>query len=132
MLKRLLQGRPLGHPLHTMLVHLPIGLFLVSFAFDVASHFGGLASPVEFVRPAFYTMLLGVVTALLAAVPGLADYGDIRRDHPARKTATYHMLLNVTAVALYAVNLAIRWPRLNSAQPQIVPMLLSILGVGIL
>ena len=28
MLKSLLQGKPLGHPLHPILVHLPIGLFL--------------------------------------------------------------------------------------------------------
>ena len=27
-MKRLLQGRPLGHPLHVMLVHLPIALWL--------------------------------------------------------------------------------------------------------
>ena len=132
MLKRLLQGRPFGHPLHTMLVHLPIGLFLISLAFDVATHFRALVSPVAFVRPAFYTMLLGEVMALVAAVPGLADYSDIRRDHPARPIASYHMLLNVAAVVLYAINLALRWQRLDSAQPQIVPTLLSLIGIAIL
>ena len=35
MLKQLLQGRPFGHPLHPILVHLPIGLFFLSFAIDV-------------------------------------------------------------------------------------------------
>jgi len=115
-----------------MLVHLPIGLFLISFAFDVGSHLRNLASPLEFVRPAFYTMLLAELAALIAAVPGLADYSSIRRDHPARTTATWHMVLNVTVVVLYAINLAIRWPRLNVTQPQIVPTLLSLIGVCIL
>jgi nitrite reductase/ring-hydroxylating ferredoxin subunit/uncharacterized membrane protein len=131
MLKHLLQGRPLGHPLHVMLVHLPIGLLLLSFVFDVAS----LAAGPQWVRPAFWTMSLGVATALLAAIPGLADYSDIRRDHPARKIATWHMLLNVAAVALYAVNLVLRW-RLDDGygQPRaaILPVALSLVGVAIL
>ena len=109
MLKDLLQGKPLGQPLHPMLVHLPIGLFMLSFIFDVASKsFDAGARSRAFVLPAFYTMSTGVFFALVAAVPGLADYSSIRRDHPARRTATWHMILNVAVVALYIVNLIIR------------------------
>ena len=109
MLKAFLQGKPLGHPLHPMLVHLPIGLFLLSFIFDIASK---SYDPGErsraFVLPAFYTMSMGVFFAIVAAVPGLADYSSIRRDHPARRAATWHMLLNFAVVALYIVNVVIR------------------------
>lgn len=128
MLKNLLQGRPLGHPLHVMLVHLPIGLLLLSFILDLTT----LAAGAQWVRPAFYTMALGVLTALLAAVPGLADYSDIRRDHPARKIATWHMILNVAAVALYAVNLIVRWPHLDAGRTGPLPLLMSLIGVGLL
>src|SRR5205809_4579031 len=81
-LKDLLEGKPLRHPIHPMLVHFPIGLFVLSFILDLVS----LApSPRPFlVSAAFYAMLLGIITALLAAVPGFVDYSDIRRDHPGK------------------------------------------------
>src|SRR6266511_2860860 len=109
MLTRLLQGKPIGHPLHTILVHFPIGLFLLSFIFDICGVVcGGAPSPNVFVRPAFYTMALGVLMAVLAAIPGVVDYSAIRRDHPGRRIATYHMILNLTAVVLYIINIALR------------------------
>src|SRR5207247_7029 len=132
MLKPLLQGKPLGHPLHPILVHLPIGLFLLSFLFDIGAMIRPTASSAHFTRPAFYTMALGVLTALLAAAPGLIDYLDIRRDHPARKIATYHMILNLAAVALYAVNLAIRRPQLTQRQDVVLPFWMSFAGVVLL
>ena len=132
MLKQLLQGKPFGHPLHTILVHLPVGLFLISFAFDIGAMIRPMASPDVFTRPAFYAMALGVLTAVLAAVPGLIDYFDIRRDHPAKSIATYHMLLNVAAVVLYIVNLAIRRPQLTQRGDVVLPFILSAIGVILL
>lgn len=131
MLKQLLQGKPFGHPLHPILVHLPIGLFLLSFVFDVAGMiFGGGMD--AFLRPAFYTMVLGILGALLAAVPGLVDYSDIRRDHPARPIATRHMLLNFAAVAIYIGNAAVRCSHWNQPRLGVLPFVLSLLGVAIL
>jgi nitrite reductase/ring-hydroxylating ferredoxin subunit/uncharacterized membrane protein len=132
MLKQLLQGKPLGHPLHPILVHLPIGLLLMSFLFDIGAMVRPTAPSALFVQPAFYTMALGVLTALLAAAPGLIDYLDIRRDHPARRIATYHMLLNLAAVALYVINLGIRRPQLTQRQDMVLPFVLSITGVVLL
>ena len=127
MLKHLLQGKPLGLPLHPMLVHLPISLFLLSLIFD----FANLFAP-RFARPAFYTMLLGVVTALLAAMPGLADYSSIRRDHPAKRTATWHMILNIVVVALYVANVLVRRGRLDEGSVGPTPLVLSLLAAAIL
>lgn len=132
MLKELLQGRVFGHPLHPILVHLPIGLFLLSFILDAAAMLTEPTSPAAFVRPSFYAMALAVITALLAAVPGIADYTEIRRDHPARQTANYHMMLNVAAVAIYLVNLAVRYRDLDDPRPHWLPLAMSLIGVGIL
>src|SRR4051794_23451975 len=101
MIRQLLQGRPFGHPLHTLLVHFPIGLLLLSFVLDLVSY---AAPATAWTRASLLVMTLGVVTAVLAAVPGLADYTSIRRDHPGRKTATTHLLLNLLIVGLYVVS----------------------------
>jgi nitrite reductase/ring-hydroxylating ferredoxin subunit/uncharacterized membrane protein len=125
-LKHLLQGRPLGHPLHPMLVHLPVGLFTLSLVLDLISLIKYDGTP--FVRAAFYTMALGELAALLAAVPGLADYTDIRADRPARRTATWHMVLNITVVVIYALDLWLRRGALDQPHVRPLPLVSSILA----
>jgi uncharacterized membrane protein/nitrite reductase/ring-hydroxylating ferredoxin subunit len=125
-----LQGKPFGHPLHPALVHLPIGLFVFSVLLDIASYLVTDGNP--FVRGAFYAMLFGVVAALVAAVPGLVDRAEIRADHPARKTATTHMQLNLAMVAIFAIDLLLRANQLGEPATPPLLLLLSLLGVAIL
>jgi uncharacterized membrane protein/nitrite reductase/ring-hydroxylating ferredoxin subunit len=129
-LKDLLEGKPLRHPIHPMLVHFPIGFLVLSFLLDLVS----LAFPEvpNLVRGSFYAMLLGIITALLAAVPGFVDYSDIRRDHPGKVTATRHMILNLMVVAIYGINLWIRSSALSDPKISLPALLLSIFGVGLL
>ena len=130
MLKDFLEGKPLRHPLHPMLVHFPIGLFLLSLLLDLAS----LAFPSvpNLVRDSFYAMLLGVITTLVAAVPGVVDYTDIRSDHPAKRTATAHLTLNLIVVALYGINLGVRSSLLVDPKIHSVPLILSFMGIALL
>ena len=130
MLKDLLEGKPLRHPIHPMLVHFPIGFLVLSFLLDLVS----MAFPEvpNLVRGSFYAMLLGIITALLAAVPGFVDYSDIRRDHPGKTTATRHMTLNLMVVAIYGLNLWIRSSALSHPKISLLPLLLSIIGIGLL
>ena len=37
MLKSFLQGKPIRHPLHPVLIHFPIGLFVLSLLLDLGS-----------------------------------------------------------------------------------------------
>jgi nitrite reductase/ring-hydroxylating ferredoxin subunit/uncharacterized membrane protein len=128
-LKDLLQGKPLGHPLHPLLAHFPVALFVTSLLFDLSQLFNTGETAV---RGAFYTMLVGLIMALLAAIPGLVDWLDIRADHPAKQPATLHMWLNLTLVAIYAINLVLRLSALDVTPTPIIPVLLSVIGVGIL
>src|SRR5438270_4949775 len=130
MLKDILEGKPLRHPIHPMLVHFPIGFFILSLLLDL----GSLVFPVThfLLRSAFYAILFGVITALLAAVPGFVDYSDIRNDHPGKRTATAHMILNLIVVALYGINLGIRSSMLGDVRIQTLPLALSFIGFVLL
>src|SRR6185295_8785585 len=93
------------HPIHPMLVALPIGLWIFSLVSDVIYLMkwgGGVWNDV-----AFYTMAGGVVGALIAAVPGFVDFLSIKNDQ-VRTIAIWHMGINLAVVALYAFNLWLR------------------------
>src|SRR5436309_3960235 len=130
MLKDFLEGKPLRHPLHPLLVHFPIGLFILSLLLDLAS-FAFRSTP-DLVRGAFYAMLLGIIMALIAAVPGFVDYTDIRGDHPGRRTATAHLTLNLIVVGLYGINLGVRSSSLVDPKISFGPLILSFIGIALL
>jgi uncharacterized membrane protein len=88
-----------------MLVPLPIGLFVFSFVCDVIAMSSGAHDTWSVV--ALYTMGGGIVGALLAAAPGLIDLFSLPREP--RKIGYVHMALNLTIVALYAVNFWLRF-----------------------
>jgi len=113
-----------------MLVHFPIGLFLLSLIIDLVSL--AVPSVPDLMRGSLYAMLLGTITALIAAVPGFVDYTDIRRDHPGKRTATAHMILNLIVVAVYTLNVVVRWSLVSNSSVSIGPLFLSLVGVGLL
>ena len=116
------------HPIHPMLVPIPIGLWVFSFACDLIYAFGSHNAVWKTV--ALYTMVGGIIGALLAAVPGLIDLLSLP---PApRKTAIIHMSVNLTVVALYAINI---WLRVNSPDAgaaATTPVWLSAVSIGLL
>ena len=97
---------PQGHPYHPMLVALPIGAWVTSLVFDVASrvasHAAFLASGSEWLIGA------GVVGAVLAGAVGLLDLAVIPPGTPAFRTACAHMYLNLMLIFAYAGNFAWR------------------------
>jgi uncharacterized membrane protein len=109
------------HPVHPMLVVLPLGLWIAALAFDIAYAVTG--NPL-WRTVAFWNIGAGIVGALLAAVPGFVDYLDL--EGRARRLATYHMVLNLAAVALFAVNWYVRT---RVASDSLWPLALSIIGV---
>jgi uncharacterized membrane protein/nitrite reductase/ring-hydroxylating ferredoxin subunit len=130
MLRDILQGKPMGQALHPFLVHFPLALFGLSFVLDLASL---LFKPAPMlVAAAFYSLVTGLVLALVAAVPGFIDYIDIRRDHKAKLIATYHMLLNLMAVALYGLNLGLRAGSIRAASTPMLALMVSLVCLGIL
>ena len=113
------------HPIHPMLVGIPIGLWVFSLVSDVVHAFGG--APV-WRDVAFYTMAGGIVGAVLAAIPGFVDYLGLR-DPRARRLAQTHMVMNLVIVALFVVDL---WLRTWMSPDSRIPLTLSVIGVALL
>src|SRR6185295_7083760 len=104
-LKHVLQGRFMKHPLHPLLVHLPIGLWVMSLIFDFI--YMGNGSP-AIALASFYVIGVGIAVAALAAVTGLAEFIDIPRNTLAYRIGLTHMGLNVLVVVLYVINFFLR------------------------
>src|SRR5258706_8487441 len=113
------------HPIHPMLVTIPVGLWVFSLICDLIFLSGNTAGPWSTV--ALYTMVGGIIGALLAAVPGLIDLLSLPSEP--RKTAIYHMVVNLTVVALYVVNV---WLRLSAPENLQGPIWLSVIAIGLL
>ena len=94
------------HSLHPMLIPLPIGLFTGSVLADFAYIINGRDD--KWAEIAFWTLVAGIVTALLAAATGFLEFWLMARYTDAREMATWHMILNVGAVALFLVSLILR------------------------
>lgn len=132
-MKDTLEGKPLRSPLHPALVHLPIALFPISVLLDIASRiFADDGTSGGLVRAAFYCLVAGLVTGLLAGVVGMVDYTDIRDDHPAKKTATLHMVLNLVALGIFGAGAGLRFGALDATRVEMLPLLMSLAGLTVL
>lgn len=92
------------HPIHPMLVPIPIGLWVFSFVCDLIFRFGGTNPNWQIV--AKYTLVAGIVGALIAAVPGFIDMLSL--PWSVKRTALVHMAINLTVVVLYVINAYMR------------------------
>lgn len=126
-----MDAKPLRNIAHPALVHLPLALLPLSVGFDVAS-FLFAQRELHLVPGAFLCILTGIVTGLLAAVFGILDYLDIRNDHPAKKTATLHLILNVVALGLFAVSGGLRYGALDAEHTPLAPFVVSAIALLVL
>ena len=113
------------HPIHPMLVPIPIGLWIFSFVADLF-YVSGSANP-AWPTVAFYCMGAGIVGALLAAVPGLIDLLSLPPGP--RSTAIKHMAINLTVVVLFVINF---WMRMQAPGAPGKLVWLSLIALGLL
>ena len=114
-----------GHPIHPMLVPFPIGLWIFSLICDLVYVFGWGSATWHTV--AFFTMVGGVIGALLAAVPGLIDLLSLPQGP--QRTAIIHMSINLTIVALFVINI---WLRIANPDNVSLTTWLSVVAVALL
>jgi uncharacterized membrane protein len=100
------KAKLLGHPIHPMLIPLPLGLLATAVLFDLIDLVDNWES---IARAAFYMIAAGVVGGLLAALFGAIDWLAIPNGTRAKRIATYHGAGNVVIVALFAVAWLLRY-----------------------
>jgi len=122
---------PYGHPYHPILVTVPIGAWIASLAFDVASFIDN--RPAFLVHGSRWLIALGVLGALAAAGVGFLDFLAIPSGTPARRTAVIHLSINLAVTVAYAVNFVWRANlTLRQEHVPVGPFVLSILSVAAL
>jgi uncharacterized membrane protein len=114
-----------GHPIHGILVALPVGLLLFSLVSDVLL-LSGLGAG-EWAVVARCTLAAGIVTAIFAAIPGIVDYLSL--SGRARRIATYHLLLNLTVIGVFSMDFLLR---LRTDPYDKVPVVFSAIGIVLL
>jgi nitrite reductase/ring-hydroxylating ferredoxin subunit len=97
-LKEALSGTWLGHPVHPLLIALPLGTWLSAILVDWV---GGKGTE----KAADRLVLAGVVTAAPTVVTGASDWADTTVGNPAvRRIGLAHAASNWTATGLFAAS----------------------------
>ncbi|MEW2559899.1 Rieske 2Fe-2S domain-containing protein [Streptomyces griseorubiginosus] len=92
-----LHGTWLGHPVHPLLVQVPIGSWLSAAVLDLRK---------DRPREAGLLVGLGLAAAAPAALTGAVDWAEL--NPPLKRVGLVHALSNTAAVALYTASLACR------------------------
>jgi uncharacterized membrane protein len=93
------KAKLLGHPIHPMLIVLPLGLFIGAVVFDAIYLWRGNPT---FAATGFWNIAAGVIGGLLAAVFGLIDWLAIPSGTRAKRIGLLHGGTNVIVVGLFA------------------------------
>ena len=116
------------HPLHPILIPLPIGLWVFSLVADLV-FLAGWGGP-TWKAVAWYTMGGGIVGAVLAAVPGLIDFFSIT-DRRAGQVAIRHLICNGAALVLFVISFVLRFRDPMGGVPVAVSVIAIVaLGIG--
>lgn len=109
------KAKIMGHPIHPMLVGFPVAFYtgtLVAFIVYATS------MDRFWFRVAGILNWAGVITAAVAALPGLIDWAvGIPRHTSAKKTGLLHMALNVAALITFLTSAFLAADRWNELLP---------------
>lgn len=95
----------MGHPMHALLIHFPMGLLVTSLLWDII---GLITNDTMWFQFSFWSIVVGLAIALIAAVPGFIDFISLGDKHPAEKAALIHLSVILTGVVLFVVSILFR------------------------
>jgi uncharacterized membrane protein len=119
------RAKILGHPVHPMLIVLPVGLFLMAVVSDIIYL---ITASSIFPVVSFINIAGGVIGGLLASIFGLIDYLAIPGGTRAKSIAATHGIGNVIVVVLFAISWLIRNGQ-DTVFPSTLALIFSFLGI---
>jgi uncharacterized membrane protein len=99
-----------GHPIHPMLIVLPLGMLSAAVVFDIIYLITGNGI---FPVISFYDIAAGIIGGLLAAIFGFVDWLALPSHTRAKSVGAYHGLGNVAVVVLFAISWLMRFGSVN-------------------
>lgn len=102
--KDLLNGVWLGHPLHPVITDVPIGAWTMTSIFDLLSIAAGGDEALD--RASDITLGVGILGAVAAAITGITDWSDTSKTD--RRMGMAHALANVAGLGLNLASLGLR------------------------
>jgi uncharacterized membrane protein len=126
-MREVIQGKPMKRPTHPFFVGFPIALFSGALLLDVLS-FAGLPGAA---LAATYAAVGGLIGAVFAIITGLADRSSMRPGSRVRAAATQHMVIQLTATAIFLVNVLVRWSDRATDKAKVLWLILDVVGVGV-
>lgn len=115
-----------GHPIHPMLIVLPLGLLSMAIVFDIV--YLATNDPV-FAEIAFWNIGAGIIGGLAAAVFGLIDWLAIPKDTRAKRLGLWHGGGNLVVVLLFIASWILRLPD-HVYAPDLLPFVLGLIAVA--
>ncbi|MBF4605114.1 DUF2231 domain-containing protein [Curtobacterium sp. VKM Ac-2884] len=100
-LRQVLHGVPFGHPLHPLMVQVPLGAWISAAVLDV---FGGKGNA----KAAKTLVGVGLVSSGSASVAGYVDWSELDREQ--LRTGWVHQAVNWVGISLYGLSW---WQRKN-------------------
>ena len=95
-----------GHPVHPILVTIPIGAWVSSLVFDIAAK--ATDRPAAFATGSNWLIAIGIIGAAAAAIFGAIDFTTLDRGTRAYTTGLTHLAINSVVLVLYIVNYLLR------------------------
>jgi len=113
------KAKILGHPIHPILIALPLGLLVMSVICDILFM---ITDNNLFAVVSFYNITGGILGGVLAAIFGFIDYMALPENTRAKRVGIMHGFGNLMVLLLFSVS----WVTRNNA-PGLVPPVLALL-----
>lgn len=117
-----------GHPVHPMIIAYPVAFYTATLVCFIV--YSSNADPFWF-KVAVVANGAGILMAVVAALPGFIDWLNIPGTKRAKTVGLNHMLLNVGALILFAINFFMQYPKCNETQPSASSAIL-LTGLGLI
>jgi len=114
----------LGHPIHPMLIVVPLGLLAMAIVFDVVYLVTGDDT---FANVAFWDITAGIIGGLAAAIFGFIDWLAIPNDTRAKRIGMFHGGGNLIIVLLFIGSWFLRLGD-HAYAPNLLPFALALIG----